>query len=73
MGIFDIMKKIDRIQTVLKNSNIARSNRTKIIKVRVTEDEYEAFKLLGKSMGMSGMIRYAVLDLYLNNFIKDYS
>lgn len=73
MGLFDTIKNLMRLQTVIQTSRFKDDTRTKTIKVRVTQDEYEAFKLLGKSMGMSGMVRYAVLDLYLNNFIKDYS
>lgn len=73
MGLFDMMKNLMRLQTIIQTSKFKEDKRTKTIKVRVTKDEYEAFKLLGKSMGMSGMVRYAVLDLYLNNFIKDYS
>lgn len=73
MGLFDMLKNLTRLQTVIQHSKWKEDCRTKTIKVRVTQDEYEAFKLLGRSMGMSGMVRYAVLDLYLNNFIKDYS
>lgn len=73
MGLFDMMKNLMRLQTIIQTSKFKEDKRTKTIKVRVTKDEYEAFKLLGKSMGMSAMVRYAVLDLYLNNFIKDYS
>ena len=73
MGLFDTLKNLMRLQTVIQTSKFKDDKRTKTVKIRVTTDEYEAFKLLGRSMGMSGMIRYAVLDLYLNNFIKDYS
>ena len=73
MGLFDTLKNLMRLQTIIQTSKFKDGKRTKVVKVRVTEDEYEAFKLLGRSMGVSGMVRYAVLDLYLNNFIKDYS
>lgn len=73
MGIFDTIRKLVKLNEVIQHTKWKEDTRTKTIKVRVTRDEKEAFKLLGKSMGMSGMVRYAVLDLYLNNFIKDYS
>ncbi|MGL5440345.1 MAG: hypothetical protein ACRDA4_08235 [Filifactoraceae bacterium] len=73
MGIFDMVAKLKSIQFVLSTKRWNDSARNRVIKVRVTDEEYEAFKLLGKSMGMSSLIRYAVLDLYLNKFLKDYS
>lgn len=72
MGLFEVMQKLKKINTVIQASKWKKGEcRDQFIKIRVTKDEKEAFELLGRSMGTSAMVRHAVLDLYLNKFIKD--
>lgn len=75
MSLFSILRKLTAVRDSLETKKFKgkKEKREEIVRIRVTAEEKEAFELLGKSMGMSAMVRHAVLDLYMNDFIKDYS